>query len=288
MTLAARVATDYLRNKYGPPVLALGGARTDRPLTSSVQRLYGDKLQQCTSLKSIIRTIAALGATVLLLLPKSAAVAQSTLFNVPSTDVVSKQKVYLEFDFLSHFKSHADGGFQIYAPRAVFESARALNLASTLQPSIRLRQKQPVYISPNVKWQFYNNEKAGVAVSAGGLLYMPIAHRAGADTYGFVYSVVSKKVKADYGPRLTGGGYALPGLADGLGAKGGAIVGYEQPLAKKVTFVADWFSGRNAFGYVTPGFHLPCRRAACLNIGYSMGNHGRGNNALFVYYGITF
>ena len=238
--------------------------------------------------KSIIRTIAALGATVLLLLPKSAAVAQSTLFNVPSTDVVSKQKVYLEFDFLSHFKSHADGGFQIYAPRAVFGVGKGVELGVNITAVDTFAPKQPVYISPNVKWQFYNNEKAGVAVSAGGLLYMPIAHRAGADTYGFVYSVVSKKVKADYGPRLTGGGYALPGLADGLGTKGGAIVGYEQPLAKKVTFVADWFSGRNAFGYVTPGFSFTLPKSSLLNIGYSMGNHGRGNNALFVYYGITF
>ena len=45
--------------------------------------------------------------------------AQSTLFNIPSTDVVAKKKVYLEFDFLSHFEDHADGGFQGYVPRAV-------------------------------------------------------------------------------------------------------------------------------------------------------------------------
>jgi hypothetical protein len=239
--------------------------------------------------KSIIRAVAALGATVLLLLlPNSAAVAQSTLFNVPSTDVVSKQKVYLEFDFLSHFKGHADGGFQIYAPRAVFGVGKGVEVGVNITAVDAFAPKQPVYISPNVKWQFYNNEKAGVALSAGGLLYTPIAHRAGADTYGFVYSVVSKKVKADYGPRLTGGGYALPGLADGLGTIGGAIVGYEQPLTKKVTFVADWFSGKNAFGYVTPGFSFTLPKSSLLNVGYSIGNRGRGNNALFVYYGITF
>src|SRR5881392_2581899 len=187
--------------------------------------------------KSIIRTIAALGATVwLMLLPNSAAIAQSTLFNVPSTDVVAKKKVYLEFDLLSHFTSHANGGFQIYAPRAVFGIAKGVEAGVNVSAVDAFAPNQPVYISPNVKWQFYNNEKAGVAVSAGGLLYTPIAHRAGADTYGFIYSVVSKKVKADYGPRLTGGGYALPGLAKGAGTQGGAIVGYEQPLAKRVTF----------------------------------------------------
>jgi len=239
--------------------------------------------------KSIIRNVAALGATVLLmLLPKSGAVAQSTLFNVPSTDVVSKKKVYLEFDFLSHFESHADGGFQIYAPRAVFGVGKGVEVGVNLTAVDAFAPDQPIYISPNVKWQFYSNEKTGVAVSAGGLLYTPIVHRGGADTYGFIYSVVSKKVKSYYGPRFTGGGYALPGLANGAGTRGGAIVGYEQPLAKRVTFVADWFSGKNAFGYVTPGFSFTLPKSSLLNVGYSIGNRGRGNNALFVYYGITF
>jgi len=239
--------------------------------------------------KSIVSTIAAMGATVwLMLLPGAAAVAQSTLFNVPSTDVVSKKKVYLEFDFLSHFKSHADGGFQIYAPRAVFGVAKGVEVGVNFTAVDTFAPNQPVYVSPNVKWQFYNNEDNGVAISAGGLLYTPIAHRAGADTYGFIYSVVSKKVKSAYGPRITGGGYALPGLAKGAGTQGGAIVGYEQPLAKKVTFVTDWFSGKNAFGYVTPGFSFTLPKSSLVNVGYSIGNHGRGNNALFVYYGITF
>jgi hypothetical protein len=239
--------------------------------------------------KSIVRTAAAFGATVLLvLLPKSAAVAQSTLFNIPSTDVVSEKKVYLEFDFLSHFEGHADGGFQIYAPRAVFGVGKGVEVGVNITAVDAFAPDQPVYISPNAKWQFYSNEKDGVAISAGGLLYTPIAHRAGADTYGFIYSVVSKKVKSDYGPRFTGGGYALPGLADGAGTNGGAIVGYEQPLAKKVTFVTDWFSGKNAFGYVTPGLSFALPKSSLLNVGYSIGNRGRGNNALFVYYGITF
>ena len=239
--------------------------------------------------KSIVRTIAALGATVLFtLLADAAAVAQSTLFNIPSTDVVSKKKVYLEFDFLSHFESHADGGFQIYAPRAVFGVGKGVEVGVNVSAVDAFAPDQPVYISPNIKWQFYSDEKSGVAISGGGLLYTPLVHRAGADTYGFVYSVVSKKVKSVYGPRFTGGGYGLPGLADGAGTKGGAIVGYEQPLAKRVTFVTDWFSGKNAFGYMTPGFSFTLPKNSLLNVGYSIGNHGPGNNALFVYYGITF
>src|SRR6185436_1463152 len=117
--------------------------------------------------KSILRAIPAVVATVwLMLLPGEAAVAQSTLFNIPSTDVVSKKKVYLEFDFLSHFESHADGGFQVYAPRAVFGVAKGVEVGINVTGVDAFAPDQPVYVSPNVKWQFYNNEDKGVAISA--------------------------------------------------------------------------------------------------------------------------
>jgi hypothetical protein len=239
--------------------------------------------------KSITGTIGTLGfAVVLALLNSQLAVSQSTLFNIPSTDVVTAKKVYLEFDFLSHFESHENGGFQVYAPRAVVGVGKGLEVGLNISAVDAFAPDQPVYASPNVKWQFYANEKNGVAAGAGALLYTPIAHRDGADTFGFLYTVVSKKIKGTYGPRLTGGAYGLPGLRNGLGNQGGAILGYEQPLAKRVTFVTDWFSGKNAFGFVTPGVSFTLPKSSLLNIGYSIGNSGRGNNALFVYYGITF
>jgi hypothetical protein len=238
--------------------------------------------------KSITRTISTLGVAVLLaLLNSQDAVAQSTLFNIPSTDVVPAKKVYLEFDFLSHFESHEDGGFQTYVPRAVVGVGRSVEVGLNISVVDAFAPDQPVYASPNVKWQVYANEENGVAASTGALLYTPIANRAGADTFGFVYAVVSKKMKGTYGPRLTGGAYGMPGLRSGLGTQGGAILGYEQPIAKKVTFLTDWFSGKNAFGYVTPGISISLPKSSLFNIGYSIGNQGRGNNALFIYYGIT-
>jgi hypothetical protein len=70
--------------------------------------------------------------------------------------------------------------------------------------------------------------------------------------------------------------------------KGGVLVGYEQPIAKRVSFVADWFSGKNAFGYATGGFSFALPKNQLINVGYSVGNYGRKNNGLFVYYGVTF
>jgi hypothetical protein len=214
--------------------------------------------------------------------------AQSTLFNIPSTDVVAERHIYLEFDFVSHLEPHDDGGFQAYVPRAVCGAGKRVEVGVNVAFLDAETPDQPVELQPNVKYQFYSNEDNGVSAAAGGILYTPVANRAGVDTFGLLYTVVSKKVKGSYGPRLTGGGYGLVGRANGNGSEGGAIVGYEQPLHRKVSFVADWLSGRNRFGYVTPGLSFALPRGSALYAGYSIGNVGRKNNALFVYYGITF
>lgn len=235
--------------------------------------------------KAIVGALSVLGTIVF---ASSLVKAQSTLFNIPSTDVVAPRKVYLEFDFVSHFESHAKGGFQIYVPRAVVGVAKGLEVGTNVAFTDVLAPDQPVEIQPNFKYQFYNSEKNGVAAAAGGILYTPISHRTGVDTFGMLYSTVSKKFKGTYGARLTGGGYGLVGRADGTGTEGGAIVGYEQPLHPRVNFVTDWFSGKNRFGYVTPGFSFVVTKSSAFYAGYSIGNSGRKNNALFLYYGITF
>ena len=243
--------------------------------------------------KSMARTMSALGAMVLLtLLQAHTTKAQSTIFNIPSTDVVAKKKVYFEFDFLSHLAKHQNGGFQSYVPRAVVGVAKSLeagvNVAVTDIGGPKL-----VEIQPNVKWQFYSNEKSGVASTVGGIAYLPAKQRAafGSDNFGFIYANVSKKLKTMKGARFTGGGYGLVGRKTGFGSRGGAMAGYEQPLSKRVSFVTDWFSGKNRFGLLTPGLSFVVSKSSIFNGGYSINNWHNGGgraNALFVYYGITF
>jgi hypothetical protein len=214
--------------------------------------------------------------------------AQSTIFNIPTTDVVSPKKTYLEFDFISHLDDHEDGGFQTYVPRAVFGLGGNIEAGVNVAFTDALAPDQPVELQPNIKWQFLNDEESGIAAATGAILYAPIANRTGTDSFGFLYALASKKVKHTYGPRFHAGGYGLVDRANGNGSEGGAILGYEQPVHAKVNLVADWFSGKNRFGYVTPGVSIALPRSSLLNIGYSIGNQGRRNNALFVYYGITF
>jgi hypothetical protein len=229
-------------------------------------------------------TLGVIGA--IAVLPCQPARAQSTLFNIPSTDAVAKQKVYVEFDFISHLESHDNGGFQTYAPRAVVGLGKGVEVGVNVAAT-RSAAPAVVYIQPNMKWQFYNSEDKGVALSVGAIAFTPLKDRHLNDSFGLFYANVSKKFKGRYGPRLTVGGYGLGGIEADVD-KGGAMVGYEQPLASKASFVADWFSGKNGFGYVTPGFSFTLPKNGLLNIGYSIGNYGRKNNGLFVYYGVTF
>jgi hypothetical protein len=229
-------------------------------------------------------TLSVLGACVIL--SCQTASAQSTIFNIPSTDAVAKGKVYFEMDFFSHLESHDKGGFQTYTPRVVVglghgvEAGVNLAITDSAAPTA-------VYVQPNLKWQFYANEKSGVALSAGAVAFVPVKDRDVNDTFGLFYANISEKFKGKYGPRVTFGGYGLGGL-DSDADKGGVMLGYEQPLSAKASFVADWFSGHNGIGYVTPGFSFTLPHNGLLNIGYSVGNAGRKNNALFIYYGVTF
>ena len=215
--------------------------------------------------------------------------AQTTLMNVPSTDVVEAKKVYVEMDFLTNYAWQRQGSFQNYIPRVVVGAGRNLEAGINVSYTrISGDESQPLEVQPNIKWQFYSNEGRGTAAAVGCILYTPLTHRTGTNTLGQCYGVASKKLNGKYGPRFTGGAYGLIGAGDDEKTKGGAIVGYEQPLTGKILLIVDWFSGDNRFGYVSPGLSFTTSKKSALTTGYTIANHGRGKNALFAYYGIQF
>jgi hypothetical protein len=218
----------------------------------------------------------------------SRAPAQSTIANAPSSDVVGEKKVYTEFDYISNYAGHRDRGFQSYIPRVVIGVGHNVEVGANVAYTNGFGVPQSLEIQPNIKWRFYASEASGTAASVGCVMYAAVTHRTGTDRFGLCYSVFSKRLPGGYGPRFTGGGYALFGRQKGTGARAGVIAGYEQPLAQNVGFAIDWFSGQNRFGYVTPGFSFSSKHRGTLFTGYTIGNHGRKNNAFFTYYGITF
>jgi hypothetical protein len=234
------------------------------------------------------------------------ALAQSTLFNIPTTDTVSQRKAYAEFDFLPQVPAPDGYRTYIYNPRLVVGAPGKLEFGVNL-PMANTRgsgsSETYGYIQPNAKWRLYESDKAGVAVAVGGILSTPLNKRDDQDTWGLLYGLVSEKIKAgDYSPRFHVGVFGAvsanqdpsKGPVSFFGPRAGAILGYEQPIYKRVSFVADWFSGKNNLGYFTPGVSITLPANGLLNIGYSFGNdswedsNATKNRYLFVYYGIGF
>jgi hypothetical protein len=213
--------------------------------------------------------------------------AQTTIMNAPSTDVVTSKKVYVEMDFLTNYAWQREGSFQNYIPRVVVGIPGRLEAGVNVSFTHISGQDLPVEVQPNVKWQFYNNEKAGVAAAGGCILYTPMNHRAGTDTLGQCYVVGSKQFSGNHGPRFHGGAYSLVG-APSERTKQGAILAYEQPLFNRFSLLVDWFSGDNRFGYVSSGISIATSKSTALTSGYAIANHGSGKNAFFVYYGKQF
>jgi hypothetical protein len=233
------------------------------------------------------------------------ALAQSTIFNIPTTDTVSAGKVYAEFDFLPQIPAPDDSRTYLYNPRVVFGAPHNIEIGVNF-PIYNTRasgdSSSNAYIQPNAKWKLFEREKAGVAIAAGGILNMPLNNRDSQDAWGLIYGLISKKIKSsDYGPRFHGGVFGAvsakqndPKISGFTGARAGAILGYEQPVQKKISIVADWFSGKNSIGYFTPGISVTLPKNGLLNAGYSIGNdswensNATKNRYFFVYYGVTF
>jgi hypothetical protein len=215
--------------------------------------------------------------------------AQSTLVNVPSTDVVAAKKIYLEMDFITNYAwERGDNSFENYIPRTVIGVGKNIEVGTNVSFTHVPGGGAPLELQPNAKWQFYNNEHNGIAAAVGCIGYIPITHRTGTRTIAQCYGVASKQLPGNHGPRFTGGAYTLLNARETQKTKTGAIVAYEQPIVENVDFIVDWFSGDNRFGYVSPALSFTTPHDGSLSLGYTIANHGRGKNALFAYYGMQF
>jgi len=213
--------------------------------------------------------------------------AQTTISNTPSTDVIEPKNFYLEVNYGGHFGKYADGGFQTYGLKAVYGLSRNIEVGTNMSFT-KDGGTSPVEITPNVKWKAYYNEKNKVTVSGGAMLFVPVKNEKGSRPMGFVYANVSKGFDFAKGFRLTSGVYHLVGAKSESGNRKGVMLGYEQNLAKRVSFYADWTSGKNRFGYAAAGLSIAATKKDVIYTGYNFGNSGRGNNWFTISYGHYF
>jgi hypothetical protein len=252
-------------------------------------------------------TVTASVPTVLLLLLSfvlisQSARAQSTIFNIPSTDTVDKSKSYFEADFLAQAPGPDLGAStQIFNPRIVLGLPKNAEFGVNV-PIYHNSDASPTslsYIQPNLKVKFYKDDAKAVAATVGIISNFPLNSTDSQLPFALVYGNFSKKV-GKAGPRFTIGPYGViakqddPNKVTFAGTRGGVLLGYEQPIAGRLSFVVDWFSGKNSVGYFTPGVSITLPHNGLLNAGYSIGNdswadsNATKNRYAFFYYGITF
>jgi hypothetical protein len=213
--------------------------------------------------------------------------AQQTIFNVPTTDVLGRGKIYAELDV--SFKTNNQDAlrrFSSFVPRVVIGVGSnvevGLNVTGNIQPGA-----DSTTIVPTVKWKFYQNEKKDFALIAGTNFYIPV--RNWAYNFGtYTYVAGSKTINKT---RLTAGAYvASKNVFAAKAVRAGGQFGIEQTLNSKWGVAADWITGRHASGYLTPGVIYKPHPKVTTYWSYSIGNAdaAKGNHFFLFEVGYNF
>ena len=213
--------------------------------------------------------------SVVLFIPSASGNGQQTIFNVPSTDVLDKGKVYAELD--ASLKP-TEAKFSSFVPRVVIGAGSniefGLNVTGNIQPG-----PDSTTLVPTIKWRPYRGEN-GWTIVLGNNLFVPVRNRA-YNAANYFYAETSKTFKN--GTRITFGGYDFTKNAVAGANRAGGQFGFEQPLNRKITFAADWFTGKHANGYFTPGLIFKAGPGVTGYAGYSIGNQNvSGGNHFFL------
>ncbi len=213
--------------------------------------------------------------------------AQQTIFNVPTTDVLDKGKVYGELDAAFKVNNQRDvRQFSSFVPRVVVGVGGnveiGLNVNGNIQPGA-----DATTLVPTIKCRFYQNAKKDVAVVAGTNVYIPVrnrAYRIGS------YSYVNASKTFNEKTRITAGGYFYSKNVVATASRAGGQFGFEHTVNSKFVVAADYITGKHANGYFTPGFFYKPTPKITGYFGYSIGNAnaGHGNNFFLFEIGYNF
>ena len=213
--------------------------------------------------------------------------AQQTIFNVPTTDVLGRGKIYAEIDAAFKLDKADDfGRFSSFVPRVVVGVGGnvevGLNVTGNIQPG-----SDSTTLVPTVKWKFYENKKKDTALIAGTNFFIPVRNRSyNIGTY--TYLAVSKTKNKT---RLTAGGFvASKNVFAPKAVRAGGQFGIEQTVNSKFSVAADWITGRHSAGYFTPGVIYKPHPKVTTYFSHSIGNDQavKGNNFFLFELGYNF
>ncbi len=228
-----------------------------------------------------IGALVVLGLFFLLALPATG-YAQQTVFNVPTTDVLDPGKVYVELDISA---KPNEPKFSSFVPRVVVGVGGrvevGLNVTGNIQPGA-----DTTTLVPALKWKVYDGKDKGWAIAVGNNLYIPVYNNSyNLGTYS--YTMVQKNFKTK--TRVGFGGYFFSKnvVAPDANRAGGQFT-IEQSVTGRFGLQADWFTGKHANGYFTPGGYYKITRKMTGYAAYSIGNANATNGNHFLYFEVGY
>ena len=249
----------------------------------------GSVFSNCITFELIWKVIVGLGLWILLISMLSIkANAQQTVFNVPTTDVLDKGKIYFELDVSAKPNdSAAVSRFSSFAPRLVVGAGHRIEAGVNLLGNIQPGPDSTTFV-PTIKWKVYNGNDNGWAVVFGDNLFVPVHNRVyklGTYAYAMSQKTFNKSTRVGFG-----GYFFSPNVVAANANRAGGQFTFEQPLNKKVTLAADWFTGRHSAGYFTPGVIFKIGPRITGYTSYSIGNQNasRGNHYFLLEFGYNF
>jgi hypothetical protein len=189
---------------------------------------------------------------------------QETVFDVPSADVLDKGKVYGELD----------GTVRPVDPLATFTPRLVIGVGHRMEVGVNFDglstpALEQLEISPTAKWELWKGKTSGWSFYVGDDVFFPVRQR----TYSagnYVYAFFAKEWK--HGTRIGLGGYDFTRKVVANANRAGGQFTFEQRINNRVTLAAEWYTGKNAIGYVNPGAILKLNLKLTLYTAYQIGN----------------
>jgi hypothetical protein len=220
----------------------------------------------------------------LLVLPFLAlpALGQETVFDVPSPDILDQGKVYGELDGTAR----PVDPIYTFTPRVVVglgdRIEAGVNFIGLSEPS-----SGQVTISPTVKWRLWEGGNSGWSFFVGDNVFFP-ARKREYNAGNYFYAEFAKVFRK--GTRIGFGGYYFTKNVVAPAQRAGGQFTLEQPIYKRLTVAAEWTTGNNAAGYVSPGVIVKATSKLTLYGCYQIGNAGvtKGNHQFLWELGYNF
>lgn len=191
------------------------------------------------------------------------AYSQQTVLNVPSADVLDRGKAYFELDTTVHTTPYAS----TWEPRLVFGVGHNIEAGINLT-GIDHPQQSSTTLSPTIKWNVKRWPHSW-SLLVGDNVFFPLQDRR-YEIGNYLYAETAKSFRS--GTRVTVGVYHFTAHVVASGQRAGGQFAIEQPVHKRASLIADWFTGDHANGYLSMGALLKVTPRLSLYPAYMIGN----------------